>query len=278
MAHQSSRRNVSELTVNGARRRAQDQALRDRHAPAGPRSVRPRRRPVLSATPRIDLTHAPEGVKRVWDEVRARKGGTMFVQVIQGKAKDAAGLRKQWERWDQELKPSAKGFLGSTAGVTREGEFIALARFENEDAARANSGSSEQSAWWEETSQYLVDPLFHDCTLVDLMKDGGSDDAGFVQVIQGKVTDVSKARALDETMSDQMNEMRPDVIGGIVAWHPQNGRFTNAVYFASEAEARAKEKESSSSPEFEEFMSEWQALSDGEPKFLDIVEPWYSHK
>lgn len=202
----------------------------------------------------------------------------MFVQVIQGKAKDPAGLRKQWEKWDQELKPSAQGYLGSTAGVTADGEFIALARFESEEAAQSNSGSAEQSKWWEETSQYLEDPMFHDCTLVDLMQDGGSDDAGFVQVIQGKVTDVEKARNLDRESQEEMNAMRPDVIGGIVAWHPENGRFTNAIYFTSEAEAREKEKESSSSPEFQKFMSEWQALSDGEPKFLDITEPWYSSK
>ncbi len=202
----------------------------------------------------------------------------MFVQVIQGKAKDAAGLRKQWEKWDQEIKPNARGFLGSTAGVTADGEFIALARFESEEAARANSDSTEQSAWWDETSQYLTEPMFHDCTLVDLMKDGGSDDAGFVQVIQGKVKDVEKARNLDKETQAQMDEMRPDVIGGIVAWHPQNGRYTNAIYFTTEAEARAKEKESSSSPEFQKFMSEWQALSDGEPKFLDITEPWYSSR
>jgi hypothetical protein len=202
----------------------------------------------------------------------------MFVQVVQGKVKDAAGLRKQWDRWDQELKPAAQGFLGSTAGVTADGEFIALARFEDEEAARANSDSAAQSAWWDETSQYLEDPLFHDCTLVDLMNEGGSDEAGFVQVIQGKVTDVDKARQLDKGTEDQMKQMRPDVIGGIVAWHPQNGRFTNAIYFTSEKEARAKEKESSSSPEFQKFMSEWQAISDGEPKYLDITEPWYSSK
>jgi hypothetical protein len=202
----------------------------------------------------------------------------MFVQVIQAKVKDAAGLQKQWEKWEQELKPGAVGYLGSTAGVTADGEFIALARFENEDAARSNSDRAEQGAWWEETSQYLEDPMFHDCPLVDLMLEGGSDDAGFVQVIQGKVTDVEKARELDRSTQAQMKDMRPDVIGGVVAWHPENGRFTNAIYFTSEAEARAKEKETSSAPEFEEFMAEWQAISDGEPKYLDITEPWYSSK
>ena len=202
----------------------------------------------------------------------------MFIQVIQGKVKDAAGLREQWERWDQELKPAATGYLGSTAGVTADGEFIALVRFESEEAARANSDSAAQSAWWEGTSGYLEDPMFHDCTLVDLINGGGSDAAGFVQVIQGKVTDVDKARELDRANQDQMKEIRPDVIGGIVAWHPQNGRFTNAIYFTSEAEARVKEKEVSSSPEFEKFMSEWQAISDGEPNYLDISDPWYSSK
>ncbi|MDQ4142240.1 MAG: hypothetical protein M3198_00590 [Actinomycetota bacterium] len=202
----------------------------------------------------------------------------MFVQVIQGKAKDAARLREQWERWDRELKPTARGYLGSTGGVTADGEFIALVRFETEEAARANSDRAEQGAWWEDASQYLEDPVFHDCTLVDLIDQGGSDDAGFVQVIQGKVTDVDKARELDRTSQSQMKEMRPDVIGGIVAWHVDDASFTNAIYFTSEAEARAKEKETSSSPEFEEFLREWQSISAGEPRYFDISEPWYSSK
>jgi len=202
----------------------------------------------------------------------------MFVQVIQGKAKDAAGLRKQWERWDQEIKPNSKGYLGSTAGVTPNGEFIAIARFEDEASAKSNSDSSEQSSWWEETSQYLEDPLFHDCKEVDLLYDGGSDSAGFVQVIQGKTKDVERSREIDRSMESGLKDIRPDVIGGIVAWHPQNGRFTNAIYFSSEAEARSKEKESATSPEFEKYMTEIQELSDGEPKYLDITDPWYSSK
>ncbi len=202
----------------------------------------------------------------------------MFVQVIEGRAKDAEGLRSQVEKWRRELSPGAQGWLGSTGGVADDGTFIAVVRFESEAAAQANSDRPEQGAWWEETSQYLADPMFHDCIEVDVFGAGGSDDAGFVQVIQGKVTDVEKARSLDRDTEDQMNAMRPDVIGGIVAWHPENGRFTNAIYFTSEAETRVKEKEMSDSPDFQKIMSEWQALSDGEPKFLDITEPWYSSK
>ena len=197
----------------------------------------------------------------------------MFAQVIQGRATDPAGLRKQWDRWVEDIKPGAQGFLGSTGGITPDGEFITIARFESEEAARANSDRPEQGAWWEETSQYIESPMFHDCREVDQFGQGGSNDAGFVQVIQGKVTDIQAARDLDKRMEPQMKDMRPDVIGGINAWHPENGRFTTVIYFTSEAEARAKEKEMNEAGG-SEYMREMQAISDGEPKFLDITEPW----
>lgn len=198
----------------------------------------------------------------------------MFAQIVQGRVTDAAGMRKQWERWVEDVKPGAEGFLGSTGGITAGGEFITIARFESEEAARANSDRPEQGAWWEETAQYLEDPMFHDCRLVDVFGEGGSDDAGFVQVIQGKVTDVERSRALDARMEPAMRDRRPDVIGGVNAWHPDNGRFTTFIYFTSEAEARAKEKEMENDDSFGEYMREMQELSDGEPKFLDLTEPW----
>jgi hypothetical protein len=198
----------------------------------------------------------------------------VFAQVIQGRATDPAGLRKQWERWVDEIKPGAEGFLGSTGGITPDGEFITVARFESEEAARANSDRAEQGAWWEETAQYLADPMFHDCREVDVFGDGGSDEAGFVQMFQGKTTDVEKARELDARMEPAMRKARPDVIGGINAWHPENGRFTTVIYFTSEAEARAKEKEMESNEEIAGYMREMEALSDGEPKFLDLPDPW----
>jgi len=202
----------------------------------------------------------------------------MFVQVIQGKAKDPAGLKKQWDRWDQEIKPDAAGYLGGTAGVTPDGKFIALARFESQEAAKANSDRPEQGKWWEETSQYIEDPMFHDCTEVELSMGGGSDDAGFVQVMQGKTTDIAKSRELDAKMTDTMKDIRPDVIGSVTAYNASNGRWTSAIYFTSEAEARAKEKEMNDNPEIQKMMGEWQAISDGQPEFHDLTEPWFSSK
>jgi hypothetical protein len=70
----------------------------------------------------------------------------VFVQVIQGQVADAAKVRAALDRWVQELAPKASGWLGSTAGVTEDGRFVALARFESEEAARRNSQRPEQRA------------------------------------------------------------------------------------------------------------------------------------
>jgi hypothetical protein len=53
----------------------------------------------------------------------------MFVQVIQGRVADPARVKAALDRWAEELAPDAEGWLGSTAGVTDDGRFIALARF-----------------------------------------------------------------------------------------------------------------------------------------------------
>ena len=63
----------------------------------------------------------------------------MFVQFIRGKLKDEQGARRAMDKWQAELKPGAKGFLGTTAGVTSSGDLVALVRFESEEAARRNS-------------------------------------------------------------------------------------------------------------------------------------------
>ncbi|MBW3595002.1 MAG: hypothetical protein KY391_05435, partial [Actinobacteria bacterium] len=164
----------------------------------------------------------------------------MFVQVIEAKAKDAGAVRAQMEAWDRDVKPGAEGFLGSTAGVAEDGTFIAAARFESEEAARKNSDRPEQGQWWEQTAQHLDDPKFYDCRDVDEFMGGGSDDAGFVQVIQAYATDKEKLREVGQQMEDAGND-RPDVLGGFVAWGPDDG-FSQFVYFTSEAEAREGEK------------------------------------
>ena len=201
----------------------------------------------------------------------------MFAQIITGKAKDKDALTASFDAWDRDLKPGATGFLGSTGGVADDGTFFVAARFESAEAARTNSDRSEQDQWWKETSQHLEsDAVFHDCNDVETWLAGGSDDAGFVQVMQGKVTDKTKAKKLNAEMQDMPN-MRSDVIGGVVMWHDdEEGEYTQVVYFTSEEEAREAEKAMSNSSEFEEFGKEWQAIAVGDMTFIDLTAPRFS--
>ena len=194
----------------------------------------------------------------------------MFVQVIQGRAKDADALQKQWQKWTEQVKPASVGYLGSTAGVTNDGRFIAIARFESEEAARRNSDRPEQGEWWSETEQYLEDPSFIDSTGVEEWMGGGSDDAGFVQVIQG-----TSERDEDMTPEEEekIRELRPDLIGGTSAQHPDGKTWTTVAYFKDEVAAREGEKKE----EFQKTMEEVGSTPDLNTYF-DLSSPWLDSK
>src|SRR4029453_5166631 len=114
----------------------------------------------------------------------------MFVQVIQGTVTDAGQVHRALERWHAELMPGAVGWLGSTAGVTADGRFVALARFESEEAARRNSDRPEQDAWGADTAKrFDGEGTFRDSTDVTVDVQGDPDRAGFVQVMQGRGSD-----------------------------------------------------------------------------------------
>jgi hypothetical protein len=197
----------------------------------------------------------------------------MFVQVIQGQVADAEQLHAALDRWAQELAPGASGWLGSTAGVTEDGRFIALARFESEEAARANSSRPEQDRWWSETAKlFTAEPTFKDST--DVIPDtvGDPDTAGFVQVMQGRGTDPDRARELMSQDSGAWAAFRPDIIGSLAAAH-DGGAYTMALYFTSEEEAREGERKQPP-PELQAQMEEMDALSVGVPEFFDLKQPW----
>ena len=45
----------------------------------------------------------------------------MFIQVMQGRALDPPGIRRELNRWQRQLATDADGWLGATAGVTEDG-------------------------------------------------------------------------------------------------------------------------------------------------------------
>jgi hypothetical protein len=169
----------------------------------------------------------------------------MFVQVISGKVTDEEAMQRIADRWERDLRPGAVGYLGTTIGVTDDNRFVVLARFESSEAAKRNSDRPEQGEWWSEMEQHTSDVVVHDCSRVETLFGGGKDDAGFVQVMQGHITDSGKADAMFARAADAervLGAARPDVIGEVVAIHDDRSGYTDAVYFSSEAEARANEK------------------------------------
>jgi hypothetical protein len=196
----------------------------------------------------------------------------MFVQVIQGKVADKDKARERLESWVTELGPSANGWLGSTAGVTDDGTLLVLARFESEDAARANSDRPEQGEWWAETEKIFEgEPSFKDSLEVHSDCPGDPDTAGFVQIMQGQVTDPDRAAEMFGGGID-LADYRPDILGRLLATH-DGGAWTMAIYFTSEEEARAGEQKEPP-PEMQERMDAMQSMSVGEPSFHDLRDPW----
>jgi hypothetical protein len=194
----------------------------------------------------------------------------MFIQVVQGKVADAPALRAAMDAWERDLQPGAAGWLGTTGGITDDGTFVATVRFDSADAARRNSERPEQGAWWADTEQCFGGPVtFFDCPQVDVWMRGGSDDAGFVQVMEGHTADAARMRDLMHRYTDQMHRQRPEIIGATVALHGEGG-FVETVYFTSEAEARQRE----ALPLPPEMAQAMQGPLMDDITFLDLHQPW----
>jgi hypothetical protein len=194
----------------------------------------------------------------------------MYMQIIQGKIKDREAARATMDRWLTDLQPGAAGWLGGTYGVTDDNTLVACVRFQDAAAAKANSGRPEQSAWWTEMEKNFAGPVtFHDCDDVTLLLGGGSDDAGFVQVIQARVKDRDRLVQLMEQASEMLQAQRPDVIGGTIAID-HDGIVTETIAFRSEAAAREAEQQEMPA-EAQEVMS---LLED--VQYMDLHQPWFA--
>lgn len=200
----------------------------------------------------------------------------MFVQIIQGRVTDPAAARELMDRWQRDLEPGAVGYLGSTHGFTDDGTLVAVVRFESAEAARRNGARAEQAAWWSEMERLFAGPVtFHDCADVTLLLSGGSDDAGFVQVMQGQVRDRDRLHALAEQAGDAIAKVRPDVIGATLAIDDA-GYFTQTVAFTSEQQARTAEQQEPPADAAEQ-LAEWRTLLD-DIRYLDLHQPWFASK
>jgi len=200
------------------------------------------------------------------------RGVDMFVQIMEGPAKDPAKMEALMDRWIEELEPGAEGFLGTTAGIADDGRAIAIARFESAAAARANSERPEQGEWWAEMSEcYDGDVTFTDSEDVEMLLAGGSDDAGFVQVMKSSVVDRELMSRMDAAFESAAPTYRPDVIGSLRIWTGPTSAY-DVTYFTSEAAAREGEAKDFPS-EFADLMDDFESLM-GSTDFIDLRDPW----
>jgi hypothetical protein len=197
------------------------------------------------------------------------EGAAMFIQIVQGSCTRQDEVHALLDEWRRELAAGATGWLGGTYGFTDDSKMMAVVRFESREAAMANSARPEQGAWSARLTSLMDGPLeFHDCDDVMLMMDGGSDSAGFVQIIRGRVDDPSRLKAMmaDTTM---LHEMRPDILGATLAIEA-DGTFTETVAFTSEAAAREGEKMEPPP----EVRGELEYAMQG-ATFFDLHHPWF---
>lgn len=193
----------------------------------------------------------------------------MFIQMMQGPCSRPDEVRAVLDEWRRELSPGAHGWLGGTYGFTDDGQLMAVVRFDSREAAQTNSDRPEQGEWARRFTALMDGPLeFHDCDDVTLMMDGGSDDAGFVQVIRGRLEDPSRLKAmLADTTA--LHEMRPDILGGTLAFEA-DGSFIETVAFTSEEAARKGEQVEPPPEVRRELQHAMQGAT-----FHDLRHPWF---
>jgi hypothetical protein len=197
----------------------------------------------------------------------------MFAQVIKAKVSDPADVRAALDTWMEELASGATGWLGSTTGVTDDGTMVAVVRFDSEENARRNAERPEHKQWWDDaTSAFAGEVTIDNSVDVDDYVEGDPDSAGFVQVMQGRVSDVKRAWALSRQRPDNMRELRPDILATLTMSH-DDGRWSSVAYFTSEADARQGESKEPP-PEMLEAMKELASISIGDITYYDLRQVW----
>lgn len=197
----------------------------------------------------------------------------MFAQIIRGTVSDGEAVAETFARWSTDLAPGATGWLGTTAGVTDDGELFIMVRFESAEAARANSERPEQDRFWAEASRNIIgNATFQESSTVLTDIRGDVDSAGFVQIMTGQTRDPERTKQLMTDSRAARTALRPDVLGQVAVDHG-DGEFTMAVYCTTEEAAREGERKGF--PEqLRPVMQELWSLNARPPEYLDLRNPW----
>jgi hypothetical protein len=182
----------------------------------------------------------------------------MFLQVYRGRVSDPAATHAALDRWSGSL---GSGWQGTTAGVTEEGQSVTLVRYDSADAAVPTGA---RRTWWTEMCGLSSEPMTcQDCVQVMTQLRGDAPDAAFVQVIQGRISDLDRLQQVLADASSWQTEVRTDLIGGYLGLHGDGG-FTQAAYFT--AGDGGPDQPPVDTRELDELV--------GDLAFFDLWQPW----
>lgn len=195
----------------------------------------------------------------------------MFIQMVQGRCAQQDDMRMLVDDWCRTMA-DRPGWLGGTYGFTDDSAFVGVVRYESAGACRELCATDDAALWWA-CADSLFDgaPEIHQSEDVSIMLEGGSDDAGFVQVMRGRVADPAKLRRLmtDQSMTSMLHEARPEIIGGTLLIE-DDGTFTETIAFTDEDAARRGEQMQMP----EEVAAEFEgAIAD--VQYYDLHRPWF---
>lgn len=199
----------------------------------------------------------------------------MFIQMVQGACSRQDAMHRLVDDWCGQMA-DRPGWLGGTYGFTDDGRFVGVVRFDSEQACRDNCAREDAGAWWaaaEETFDSGCE--IHQSEDVSLMLDGGRDDAGFVQIMRGRVGDADMLRKMstDTEMTNMLHQARPEIIGGTLIIE-DDGSFTETISFTSEDAARRGEQQEMPA----EIGAEMERAMSVE-EYIDLHRPWFaSHR
>jgi hypothetical protein len=186
----------------------------------------------------------------------------MLAQVVQVRTNDPDGARPLLERLARDVAPVARG----SVGVTEDGVLFAVFLMDREDAVQLDDVPG-----WVGLSRFIErDVDVRTSRRVAVFGEGASPRAGFVQVVQGRLSDLELALEHLAGLQVLLAEHLPALVGSVTVLHAPDG-FTRVLYFSSEDEARATETDFP--PALQDADEQARRFLVGEPTFLDFRHP-----
>ena len=195
----------------------------------------------------------------------------MYIQTVQATCHQQDRMRRIVDDWSTEMA-DRDGWLGGTYGFTDDGRFVGVVRYESAAAREQLMQEPASRAGWEAALACCEGDLeSHQSEDVMMMLDGGSDDAGFVQVMRGHIGDAKRVEHLaSDEMTSMLHQARPEIIGATMVIEP-DGTFVETIAFTDEASARRGERQAMPDTVREDLQ---RAFADIE--YADLHQPWFA--